>query len=138
MAYEQPLFNLSFTTAKDLSSYQFQVVNLTTGDQITAGLTSSTNGALGILQDKPTSGMQGSVMVLGVTKVKTAGAVSCGQTIGLNLTTTDYPNMVVALTTETSLAKAPNAIGRALGGSVQAGDIIPALINFVPSSLGTS
>ena len=131
MAWEQPLFNLSFTTAKDLSSYQFQIVNLTTADQITV-LTSAKSGAIGILQDKPTSGMQGSVMVIGVSKVKAGGAINSGQLVGAEATSA----RVIAVTTATMGSTV--AIGRAFGASAQADDIIPVLINFAPQALITS
>jgi len=137
MAWEQPLFNYSAITAKDLSSYQHQVVRLTTADQITfVSCAAVANVALGVLQDKPTSGMDGNVMILGISKVKAGGAVSRGQLLGLQLASTSAPGMLVAATTASKGASRP--VGRALQGAAQAGDIIPAIINFFPSSAASS
>jgi hypothetical protein len=137
MAWEQPLFNFSAKTAKDLSSYQHQVVRLTTAEKLTfVSCAAVANVAIGVLQDQPTSGMDGNVMIVGISKVKAGGAVSRGQLLGLQLASTTYPGMLVAATTASKGSTKP--VGRALQGAAQAGDIIPALINFLPVGLGTS
>lgn len=137
MAWEQPLFSVSFNAAIDLSSYQFQVVRLTTADKITfVSSAAVANAALGILQDKPTCGLAGNVMIMGVSKIKAGGALSRLALLGMNLASTTYPGMLIAATTATKGATKP--VGRAFQASAQAGDIIPALINFIPTGLGTS
>jgi len=137
MAWEQPLFSLSFKAAKDLSNYQHQVVRLTTADRITfVSSAAVANVAIGVLQDNPTCTAEGNVMVIGITKVKAGGAVSRGQLLGLQVASTTYPGMLVAVTTATKGSTKP--VGRALQGAAQACDIIPAMINFFPVGIATS
>ena len=65
MAWEQPLFNMSYQAAKDLTSYQFEVVRLTTAAKV-SNVTSDGKPFVGILQNKPTSGAEANVMAIGV------------------------------------------------------------------------
>lgn len=137
MAWEQPLFNFSAKTAKDLSSYQFQVVRLTTAEKLTfVSCAAVANVSIGVLQDAPTSGMEGNVMLAGISKVKVGGAVSRGNLLGMQLASTTYPGMLVQATTATKGATRP--VGRALQGAAQAGDIIPAIISFFPVGYASS
>jgi len=135
MAWEKPLFDFSGVAAKDLSSRIYQVVRYSTGDKITF-VSSGKVAPIGILQDEPTSGMIGHVMVLGISKVKVGGAVSRNQLLGIQITSTSAPGYLVAATTASKNGTRP--VGRALQGAAQAGDIIPALINFFPVGLATS
>lgn len=132
MAWEQPLFSVSFKTAKDLSARQWQVVRLTTAGRITFLTCGAGNPALGILQDAPTCGMEGNVMIAGISKVKAAGAVGYGGALSQQINSTSYPGMLVAITT--AMKGAVHPVGRALQAAAQAGDIIPAIINFFPQS----
>jgi hypothetical protein len=137
MAWEQPLFSFSAKAAKNLSTSQHQVVRLTTGDTLTVvSCAAVANVAIGVLQDKPTSGAEGNVMIAGISKVVLGGAVSRGQLIGLQLDSTSAPGRVIAATTARTGATKP--IGRALQGGTASGEIIAALINFIPSGQATS
>lgn len=72
MAYEIPvLFDGTKTATANYSSAkaQFTVVKSTSATTFTKQ-TSALNPALGILQDTPSSGTQGSIMLLGITKAR--------------------------------------------------------------------
>jgi hypothetical protein len=122
MAWEQPLFTLSFPAAKDLSSYQFELVQLTTDKKVT-NITSSAAYKLGILQNNPTSGLEASVMVMGVSKAKLGGAVGVRQQIKSNGASTSAGGTIVAATSATK--------GHNIGYALEAGsatDIVTVVI----------
>jgi len=78
MSTENAVLRLSFQAAEDLSNYQYHFVVLdpTTGK---IRLPDSKNErALGILQDAPTSGQAGSVMLIGKSKLVAASALGPG------------------------------------------------------------
>lgn len=127
MAWEQPLFNLTFQAAKSLITNQFEVVNLSTAGKIT---TVSSDGApfVGILQDKPTSGAEANVMAIGISKVKAGGAIGRGQRLIVNFASTSNGGSLIASTC--SATPVAGDVGYALEASAQAGDIIAAVINF--------
>ncbi len=78
MSVENQVLRLSFEAAEDLSSYQWHFVTLNTSRQIQL-LNSANDVAIGVLQDAPTSGQAGSVMILGESKVKANAALTVGK-----------------------------------------------------------
>jgi hypothetical protein len=133
MAYEVPVLNLTFQAGANLSTAQWTVVKLTTSDTVTIASSASVP-PIGVLQNNPTSGLEANVMVLGVSKVRSGAAVSRAGVITVQLASTTRPGHVVALATGGNLRSGGTvyAVGRALEGSTQANDIVPAVINFIP------
>lgn len=125
MAWEQPLWYLSFQAAADLSSYQHEVVRMTTTGKVNA-VTSAGMPLVGVLQNNPTSGNEAKVMAIGVTKIKAGGAIGRGGKVKVNATSTSNAGTVIAATSDVD----PRTVGYALEASAQAGDIITAVINF--------
>ena len=125
MAWEQPLFSLSFQAAADLSSYKYEVVRMTTTNKVNA-VTSAGMPLVGVLQNDPTSGNEAKVMVIGVTKVKAGGAIGRGAKIKVNAAATSNAGTVVTATSDVD----PRTVGYAREAAAQAGDIITAVINF--------
>ena len=124
MAWEQPEFSLSFVASKDLSSYQFEAVRLTTALTI-SNITSATSPIVGVLQDKPTSGVVGNVMVIGVSKIRAGGAFGRGAKIKVNAVATSVGGRFVDGTTS---ATGYTAISKEAAAT--SGDIVTAIINF--------
>jgi len=123
MAWQQPIWVTSFQAAKDLSNYQFELVAITTACKVT-NITCSAAPKVGIMQNNPTCGVEAGVMVIGISKVKAAGAFSTGQHLKPTATTT-YGGGVIAATSATK----GHSIGYALEASAQGGDIVTMLIN---------
>jgi hypothetical protein len=123
MAWQQPNFVVSFQAAKDLSNYQWELVAITTAAKVT-NITCSAAAKIGVMQNNPTSGMEASVMVVGVSKVKAAGAFSTGGQLAPTATTT-YGGGVIAATSATK----GHSIGYALEAAAQGGDIVTVLLN---------
>ena len=69
MAYETPLYVLSFVAGEDLSSNQFQFVTMESDGQVDLA-DAETDIVLGVLQNKPTAGQAARVMIQGVSKVE--------------------------------------------------------------------
>lgn len=65
---ENAVLRLSFEAAEDLSSFQYHFVALNSSSQIKL-LDTANEISIGILQDAPTSGQAGNVMLLGKSKV---------------------------------------------------------------------
>ena len=82
MAYEVPLFSLSFLAGEDLASRQFRFVRLTPNGIRLADTPGE--AVIGILQDEPGANEAGSVMVLGVSKVVSGGAIARGDELTNN------------------------------------------------------
>ena len=77
MAYEIPGLMASFIAGDDLSSAQFKAVKLdSNGNIVVAG---AGDRAIGILQDKPSQGQVGAVMLYGVSKAVYGASVTAGQ-----------------------------------------------------------
>jgi hypothetical protein len=123
MAWQQPIWVTTFQAAKDLSNFQFELVAITTECKVT-NITCSAGKKVGILQNNPTSGMEASVMVVGISKVKAAGAFSTAGELKPTATTT-YGGGVVAATSST---KGHN-IGYAMEAASQGGDIVTMMLN---------
>ncbi len=75
MSTENNVLRLSFEAAEDLSSYQYHFVTLNSSGQIKL-LDTANDVAIGILQDEPTSGQAGSVMIIGKSKVVANAALT--------------------------------------------------------------
>ncbi|MHA2164205.1 MAG: hypothetical protein ACXABF_17475 [Candidatus Thorarchaeota archaeon] len=72
MAWQQPIWVTTFQAAKDLSSYQWELVAITTACKVT-NITCSAAKKVGVLQNNPTSGLEASVMVVGISRQLMAG-----------------------------------------------------------------
>lgn len=82
MAFEQPLFKpAGLTASADLSTKQFLFVKMS--GALTVDVC-ATDGelAVGVLQNKPTSGKEATVETDGITKVKASEAITAGQLVG--------------------------------------------------------
>ncbi len=78
--YEQPILDLSFKTAADLSAYQYCFVKLSSATVVAA--CGANERAIGILQNKPdASGKEAVVRVLGVSQLKVNEAIAVGKMI---------------------------------------------------------
>lgn len=109
------LQSISLVAGADLSAKQFHVVKVNSSGQAVAA--NATDVAqVGILQDKPISGVAGSVAVNGVSKAAFGGTVASGAAV-----TSDANGKIVAATTGKQI------IGFALQGGVS-GDIGSVLI----------
>lgn len=129
MAVESPnTVVLTYIAGADLSSSQFLAVKAgaTVGQVVLC--TAATDRAIGVLQNKPKSGQEAAVMVLGVTKwVANAGlSVDNGLTLGA---TTNAPRCVAATPTPPNGA----SYGRVLVANSAAGGYVTALVNFINS-----
>lgn len=83
MAYESTQLSIgTLKAAADLSAYQYHFVKITADD--TVNVCSAINDKpIGILVNKPSAvGAACEIVVIGVTKIVTTGAVTFGQTIG--------------------------------------------------------
>lgn len=108
--------SISLVAAADLSAKQYHVVKPNSSGQ--AALANATDTAqIGILQDKPTSGVAGNVAVGGVSKAAYGGTIAAGAAV-----TSDANGKVVTATTGKQI------IGFALVGGVS-GDIGSVLIS---------
>ena len=123
MAWEQPLFNLTFPAARNLSTAQFRLVQLTTAMKVDR-ITSVAAPKLGILQNNPTSGMEANVMCIGVSKAHLGGNVGKRQQIQSNGASTTLGGTIVAATSATK--------GHNIGYALEAGaasNIVTVLLN---------
>ena len=125
MAYEQPIFNISLVASKNLVNYQFEAVRLTTANKVT-NITSLTNPIVGVLQNKPTSGAEANIMVIGISKVKAGAAIANGIKIKVNGAATTVGGCFVTGTTNQD----SNYRAAALDAATTANCLIPAIINF--------
>lgn len=71
--YAKPILDLTFTANEDLSSAQFLFVSLTSTGNVEL-CDAATDIPIGILQNKPKSGQQANVRVLGVSKLSISGS----------------------------------------------------------------
>lgn len=82
MAYEasQPL-KITLEAAADLSAKQFYFVKVNTSGKADV-CSAATDRPIGVLQNKPTSGNTAEIVVAGVTKVSSNGALTAADLIG--------------------------------------------------------
>ena len=83
MANTKPIHTESFEASGDLSGKQFYGVKLS-ADRTMVIAAAITDKCIGILQDKPTNGVQGLVMVIGRTKVVAAETLVAGDQIRID------------------------------------------------------
>jgi hypothetical protein len=82
MAHEIPVEMLTFTAGADLSANQYYAVKVdSSGNVVLAG---AGENAIGIIQNKPTSGQAASVMVLGESKAVYGASVTAGGNLSVN------------------------------------------------------
>ena len=116
MAYEIPVQLISFKAGADLSANQFSPVKLDSDGNIVLAA-ATTDVVIGVLQDNPAAGQMGSVMTLGVSKVKAGAAINIG-------------NLLTAYTGGTAKAATSGnkVFGIAITPASAAGEIITALV----------
>lgn len=125
MAYELPLFKLSFTATATLATAQYKVVMIDTANADSVVLsTAITDHPIGILQNNPAAGGNAEVMVAGVSKYIAQGAITRGDMLGLG--TTDGALTKIVLGTDTTV----QVIGQALD-TVADGDIGTCIFSFL-------
>ena len=112
---------LSFVAGEDLSTYQYKWVTLSADDTIEA-CNNAADDPIGILQDKPTSGQVGSVMVFGMSRLKSdSGGLTQGDQVG-----TDANARGTAKTLDKAIAPA-----RCILGASGEDEIATVLVNCV-------
>jgi predicted RecA/RadA family phage recombinase len=112
MAFESPLHLFTFEAAVDLSTKQFHAVTLNSAGKLILPAADG-DDAIGILQNKPTAGQEGSVMLSGISMVAMTGAVAIA-------------DQVQVLTTGRgdTAASGDHVIGQCLETAALAGDIV--------------
>lgn len=81
MAYEIPGRQISLAAGADLSGSQYHFVKESTTADDTVILSTVGASAIGVVQNKPTSGQAATVMLDGVSKVVAGGTVTRGDLI---------------------------------------------------------
>ena len=113
MAYESPSINLgTLTAAADLSSKQYHFVKLASATTVNV-CTATTDRAIGILQNNPTSGQQAIVQIFGISKVVADGTIAFNNVIG---TSADSQADAIVPGTDTSVVTLGVAIQAASAG----------------------
>jgi hypothetical protein len=79
VSYEQPGFKISLLASADLSTHQYKFVDVNSSGQL--ALASNGGRAIGVLQNKPTSGQVGELTHDGISKVVAGAAVTAGNEI---------------------------------------------------------
>lgn len=121
MAFEIPLFQISRTAGGDLSSSQFKFVKLNSSGQV-VDIAAVTDIPVGVLQNKPASGAEATVMVAGITKVQGDADLSKGNQIG-----TSADGQAAAYVAGTDTTK--YIVGQVLDDNSAAGGLATALIS---------
>ena len=119
MAWEQPGFVITLQAAANLTTKQFHFVVLDSSGYAAAA-TSIAQYPIGVLQNKPTTGQEASVMVHGVTKAVADAAVAINAKVGASAD----GQAVTEATDNTSFVQ-----GIALSAASNAGEMISVLIN---------
>ncbi len=89
MAYEIPGLQWSLEAGEDLSSYQHCFVKLSSG--VVVHCDAITDQPIGILQNNPTSGKMATVMVMGISKIKSSEALTADKYVGTFTDATGAP-----------------------------------------------
>lgn len=106
MAYEENLHVTgSLAAAADLSGSQFCFAKVTAADTVNI-TTAATDFAVGVIQNKPTSGQAVQLGHLGITKVKAGAGITAGDRLtsdssGRAIATTTSGNRYYAIATQT-------------------------------------
>jgi hypothetical protein len=127
MAYEasQPLKDGQQTADADLRAHQYKFVKLTSTG--VAAIAAVTDVPYGVLQNKPNTGQECEIVVVGVTKVQADEALVKGNLIA---TSSDGQAQVVVPGTETTVY----IVGQVLKAAGAAGRIATAAVNCVAPS----
>lgn len=100
MATREAAISITLTAGADLSALQFRAIKVSTAADNTALQAGAGENAIGVLQDKPTSGNVGQIDILGVTKAEYGASVTRGAKLMSNasgqLITATSTNHVVA------------------------------------------
>ena len=113
MAYESPSITLgTLTAAADLSAKQYHFVKLASATTVNV-CTATTDRAIGILQNNPTSGQQAIVQIFGISKVVADGTIAFNNVIG---TSADSQADAIVPGTDTSVTTLGVAIQAASAG----------------------
>ena len=113
MAYESPGIDLgTLTAAADLSSKQYYFVKLASATTVNV-CTATTDRAIGILQNDPTSGQSAVVRIFGISKVVADGTIAFNNVIG---TSADSQADAIVPGTDTSVTTLGVAIQAASAG----------------------
>ena len=129
MAYKgsQP-FKITLNAGADLSSSQYHFVKLdASGNAVECAAV--TDKPVGVLQNKPTSGNQAEIVVIGVTKVSADAAVTAGAQLGAAA-----DGQVVTYVAGTDTTK--GLVGQAITSAGAAGVIFTAIVNCVAQNRG--
>jgi hypothetical protein len=113
MAYTDPGLDLgTLTAAADLSSKQYYFVKLASATTVNV-CTATTDRAIGILQNDPTSGQSAVVRIFGISKVVADGTIAFNNVIG---TSADSQADAIVPGTDTSVTTLGVAIQAASAG----------------------
>lgn len=123
MAYEISNYSVKVTlvAGADLSAKQYNFVKLNSSGQVIAAA-AVTDLPIGVLQNKPTSGQEAEVLVVGGTKIVAGAAIGEGAQVGTGST-----GKAVALVAGTDTTK--YVAGTLLTEAGADGDIVTAVIN---------
>lgn len=128
MAVEFPVLDMTFTAAADLSASQYCLIYVDSAGKA-ALPTAAGQQCIGVLQNKPTSGLAATVRVYGVSKVVAGGVIAPGDRIA-TLITTGKAKTAVKLVQATGAAS--YAVGIALNtANTAANDVFTAFIGPV-------
>jgi hypothetical protein len=124
MAYEISNYAVKVTlvAGADLSALQYTFVKLNSSGQAVA-VSAATDVAIGVLQNKPTSGQEAEVLIVGGTKIVASAAATLGT--ALNIGTTSAGKAVALAVTDTT----KYVFGVYLTAPGADGDIVTAAIN---------
>ena len=131
MAYEDAGKQISLPAGADLSGSQYCAVKVNASGQVV--LAGAGETAIGILQNKPTSGRVATVMVSGVSKMVAGGAVAAGSLVAADATgRAKVASLAVTNTADAGAANDPligsSILGVALSGAAAAGVVISVLL----------
>lgn len=82
MAYEMPIFTMTLVAGEDLSAKQFYFMEINTSTGMAEVCDAATDIPVGVLQNKPESGEEATILVLGISKVSSDAALTIGNWIG--------------------------------------------------------
>lgn len=121
MAYEIPGFSITLVAGADLSAAQFKFVKLNSSGQAIV-CAAVTDIPVGILQNKPTSGREATIMVSGVSKVQGDADLTKGDQVG-----TSADGQCAAYVAGTDTTKYP--VGQVLKDNSTAGGLATILFS---------
>lgn len=117
-------FRIAYKAAADLRNYQYRAVRVSAEGQVNvASAITGTSTFLGVLLNAPNTNEAAEIAIAGVAKMVANGSITAG-----GLVTHSASGYVTAATSGTPV------IGRALGTSSNADDVIPVLIAPVYSA----